>query len=103
MFRLPHEEVPRCSGSSCARNQADTHNGGQGTSWRAPRLNDGGGIGQHPVDSDRVRDVLDLAIAERLIAANQFMLDLLVDASRNKDVSGSAIPSSLAAMLTPSP
>ena len=87
MFRLPDEEVPRCGGRSRARDQAHAQDDGQGKSRHGPRLDDGGGIGQHPVDSDGVRDVLDLAVAERLIAANQFMLDLFVDASGDKEVS----------------
>ena len=87
MFRLPHEVVPRCGGGSRTRDQARAQYDGEGKSRHGPRLNDGGGIGQHPVDSDGVRDVLDLAVAERLIAANQFVLDLFVDASRDKKVS----------------
>jgi hypothetical protein len=87
MFRLPHEVVPRCGGGSRTRDQARAQYDGEGESRHGPRLNDGGGIGQHPVDSDGVRDVLDLAVAERLIAANQFVLDLFVDASRDKKVS----------------
>src|SRR5262249_17462196 len=87
MFRLPHEEVPRCRGSSCARNQADTHNGGQGTSWRAPRLNNGGGVGPPPLDSDRGPGVLGPGDAARLVSPNDFVVDLVVDACRDEDVS----------------
>jgi hypothetical protein len=87
MFRLPHEEVPGCGGGGCARDQADAQDDGQGTSRRGPRPDDGAGIGQHPVNSDWIRDVLDLTVAERLIAANKFLLNLFVDASRDKDVS----------------
>jgi hypothetical protein len=87
MFRLPHEQVPGCGGSSRACDQADTQDDGQGTSRRGPRPNDGAGIGQHPVNSDRIRDVLDLTVAERLIAANKFLLNLFVDAARDKDIS----------------
>src|SRR6185437_5605202 len=35
-------------------------------------------IRKHPIDPDRIRDVLDLAVSERLISANQLVLDLLV-------------------------
>ena len=87
MFRLPHEQVPGCGGSNRACDQADAQDDGQGTSRRGPRPNDGAGIGQHPVNSDWIRDVLDLTVAERLIAANKFLLNLFVDTSRDKDVS----------------
>lgn len=87
MFRPPYEKVPGCGDGGRARDQADAQDDGQCKSRHRPRLDDGGGVGQHPVDSDGVRDVLDLAIAKRLIAANQFMLDLLVDASRDEGVS----------------
>ena len=36
------------------------------------------GVGQHAVDSDGIRDILDLTVAEQLIAAHQFMFDLFV-------------------------
>src|SRR5690349_4142985 len=87
MFRLPHEVVPCPGGSNRARDHARAQNDSQGKSGRGPRLYDGGGIGQHPVDADGVGDVLDLAFAERLIAANQLVLDLLVDAAGDVEVS----------------
>ena len=42
------------------------------------------GVRQYAINSDRVGDVLDLAISERFVAANQFVLDLLVDAAGDK-------------------
>ena len=44
-----------------------------------------GGIGKHAIDANRIGNVLDLAIAERLVSANQLVLDLLVDAAGNVD------------------
>src|SRR5246127_4751214 len=40
-------------------------------------------IRKHTVDSHRIGDVLDLAIAERFISANELVLDLLVNAAGN--------------------
>src|SRR5262249_25294949 len=38
-------------------------------------------VRQHAIDPDRIGDVLDLAIAERLVSAHQLMFDLLIDAA----------------------
>jgi len=38
-------------------------------------------VGEHPVNSHRIGDVLDFAISERLVSANQLVLDLLVNAT----------------------
>src|SRR6185312_1518824 len=46
------------------------------------------GVRQDTVDRHRVDDVLDLAVAERLIAADQLVSDLLVHAARDVDVAG---------------
>src|SRR5712691_6846014 len=43
----------------------------------------GGGIRNHAVDLHRIGDILDFAISERLISANQFVLHLLVNAARD--------------------
>src|SRR5439155_26398673 len=40
---------------------------------------------QHAIDAHGIRDVLDLAIPERLIAAHHLVLDLLVDRARDVD------------------
>src|SRR5581483_11719054 len=40
-------------------------------------------IGKHPVNPNGVGDVLDLAIPERLVSANELILDLLVNAARD--------------------
>src|SRR6185437_1860805 len=50
-----------------------------------PRFPDRARIGQNAVDADRIGDVLDPLIAERLIAADQLVLDLLVDAAGDID------------------
>ena len=64
----------------------------------------GRGIGQHPIHPHRIGDVLDLLVSERLIAANELVLDLLIDAARDMKASpGTAIFSRRVAMLTPSP
>jgi len=42
---------------------------------------EGGRIRKHAVDPYRIGDVLNLAISERLISANQLVLDLLVNAA----------------------
>ena len=41
----------------------------------------GGGVGKYAVNSHGISDVLDLAITERLVSANQFVLYLLVNAA----------------------
>jgi hypothetical protein len=41
-------------------------------------------VGEHPVNSHRIGDVLDFAISERLVSANQLVLDLLANATRYK-------------------
>jgi hypothetical protein len=41
----------------------------------------GGWVGKHAVNSHRIGDVLDLAITERFVSANQFMLNLFVNAA----------------------
>ena len=43
----------------------------------------GGGVRKHAVNSHRIGDVLDLAITEQLVAANQLVLYLLVNAARD--------------------
>src|ERR1700722_5576767 len=45
-----------------------------------------GGIRKHAVNSHRIRDVFDFAVSKRLIAANQFVLYLFVDAARNENL-----------------
>ena len=60
-------------------------------------------VRQHAIDSYRIGNVLDLAVAQRLIGAHQFILDLLVDPPEIKRSPGVAIPSRRAAMFTPSP
>ncbi len=45
------------------------------------------GIGQNAIDPHGVGDVLDLLVAERLVAANKFVFDLLIDAARDEDLS----------------
>src|SRR5258706_1059869 len=42
-----------------------------------------GRIRKQPVDSHRIGDVLNFAISERLISANQFVFYLLVNAARD--------------------
>jgi len=44
---------------------------------------EGGGIRNHAIDLHRIGDILDFAISERLISANQFVLHLLVNAARD--------------------
>ena len=44
------------------------------------------GIRKHAVNSHRIGDVLDLAIAERLVSANQFVLYLFVNAAGDVDL-----------------
>jgi len=60
-------------------------------------------IGEHAIDPHRIGDVLDMAISERLVSANQLVLYLFVDAAGDVDVAGWAMPSSRVAILTPSP
>ena|SRR2546427_7725815 len=43
-------------------------------------------VGKHAVDSHRIGDVLDLAVTERLVSANQFMLYLFVNAAGDIDL-----------------
>ena len=45
-------------------------------------------VGKHAVDSHRIGNVLDLAVAERLVSADQFMLYLFVDAAGDVDLAG---------------
>src|SRR5580700_2036604 len=45
-------------------------------------------VRKHPVDPDWIGDVLDFAISERLISADQFVLDLLVNTARNVNLAG---------------
>jgi hypothetical protein len=40
-------------------------------------------VGEQPVNSHRIGDVLDFAISERVVSANQLVLDLLVNAARD--------------------
>ena len=47
-----------------------------------------GRVGKHAVDSHRIGNVLDLAVAERLVSADQFMLYLFVDAAGDVDFAG---------------
>ena len=44
-------------------------------------------IRQHAIDTYWISNVLDLAIAQRLVGAYQFVFDLLIDAARDVDVS----------------
>ena len=48
----------------------------------------GGGIGKHAIDPHRVGDVLDMAITEQLVSANQLVLYLFVDAAGDIDFAG---------------
>lgn len=45
-------------------------------------------IGKHAIDPHRVGDVLDMAVTERFVSANQLMLYLLIDAAGDKDFAG---------------
>jgi hypothetical protein len=45
-------------------------------------------IWQHTIDAYWISNVLNLAIAQRLVGADQFVFDLLVNAARDVDVSG---------------
>ena len=47
-----------------------------------------GWVGKHAIDAHRIGNVLDLAITERLVSANQFMLYLFVDAAGDIDFAG---------------
>ena len=49
-------------------------------------------IGKHAIDPHRVGDVLDTAIAEQLVSANQLVLYLFVDAAGDKDFAGLGDP-----------
>jgi hypothetical protein len=51
-------------------------------------LRDGSRIRQDAIDAHGIRNVLQFLVAERLIAADQLVLDLLVDAARDVDPSG---------------
>src|SRR6516165_10836857 len=46
------------------------------------------GSGSTPVDSHWIGDVLDFAISERLVAADQLVLDLLVNPTRDIHLAG---------------
>src|ERR1700737_1831484 len=48
----------------------------------------GGRVREHAVNSHRIGDVLDHAIAQRLVSANQFMFYLFVDAARDVNLAG---------------
>ena len=45
-----------------------------------------GRIRKHAINSHRISDVFDFAVSERLIAANQFVFYLFVNAARNKNL-----------------
>src|SRR5262249_48989208 len=44
-------------------------------------------IRQHAIDSYRIGNVLDLAVAQRLIGTHQLVLNLLIDPSSDKELS----------------
>ena len=45
-------------------------------------------IGKHAIDPHRIGDILDTAITERFVSANQLMLYLFVDAAGDIDFAG---------------
>ena len=54
----------------------------------APSGFQSGWIRKHPIDPHRIGDVLDLAIAKRLVTANKLVLDLLVNPTGDVDLAG---------------
>src|SRR5215471_20849049 len=77
------QPVPKRSACKPKPYQADQHDQ---NSLPTPSALEGSRVRKHPVNSHRIGDVLDLAISERFIAANQLVLDLLVNAARNEDL-----------------
>ena len=77
---MPHH-IPE--GTACDDQQNDAQQGDQNVLASFSSPVEGGRIRKHAVDPDRIRDVLYLAISERLISANQFVLHLLVNAARD--------------------
>src|SRR6185312_3470926 len=78
------EQVPeRTAGNP---NQDEAQQKDQSVLAPSSRLVEGSRVRKHPIDPDRIGDVLDLAVSERFIAANQLVLDLLIDAARDEDL-----------------
>src|SRR5882762_4785466 len=84
------QDIPKRAACDDQQNQAQQENQNILASFSDPI--EGIRIWKHAVDAYWIGDVLDLAIAERLISANQLVLDLLVDAARDVDLAGIGNP-----------
>src|SRR6185437_8676603 len=79
--RPPAEEVERGDADDAAGDEGADDD----KATAPPRPPHRARVGQNAIDADRIGDVLDPLIAERLVAADQLVLDLLVDAAGDID------------------
>src|SRR6266850_5548882 len=75
------KHIPKGAAGDDQQSEAQQENQNVLASFSGPAK--GGRIRKHAVDPDRIGDVLDLAISEQLISANQLVLDLLVNGARD--------------------
>src|SRR5467141_3433252 len=80
------KHIPKGAAGDDQQSEAQQENQNVLASFSGPAK--GGRIRKHAVDPDRIGDILDFAISEQLISANQLVLDLLVNGARDVNLAG---------------
>src|SRR5258708_12141927 len=95
------KHIPKGAAGDDQQSEAQQENQNVLASFSGPAK--GGRIRKHAVDPDRIGDVLDFAISEQLISANQLVLDLLVNGARDVNLARLGKPLEPQATIDPTP